>query len=72
MKIWIKEIHLKWKIKKTCHLKKRLSKKRILIINFDQVLYKLDINGNGTLVEKEKLISITQFDSPDNFERFRW
>ena len=35
-------------------------------------MYKLDINGFGQLVQKEKIISITQFDSADNFERFRW
>ena len=32
----------------------------------------MDINGNGQLIEKNKIISVTQFDSPDNFERFRW
>jgi 5'-3' exonuclease len=32
----------------------------------------MDMNGNGQLIHKEKIISITQFDSPDNFERFRW
>jgi hypothetical protein len=32
----------------------------------------MDINGNGNLIEKEKIIQITQFDSADNFERFRW
>ena len=30
------------------------------------------MNGNGNLVQKEKIISVTQFDSADNFERFRW
>ena len=37
-----------------------------------QILYKLDLNGNAQLIEKQKIISITQFDSADNFERFRW
>ena len=32
----------------------------------------MDLNGNGQLIQKEKIISITQFDSADNFERFRW
>ena len=30
------------------------------------------MNGQGQLIEKEKIIGITQFDSADNFERFRW
>ena len=37
-----------------------------------KIIYKLDMNGFGQLVQKEKIISITQFDSADNFERFRW
>lgn len=32
----------------------------------------MDINGNAQLIEKQKIISVTQFDSADNFERFRW
>jgi exonuclease-1 len=31
-------------------------------------MYKLDINGNGQLVEKEKILK-TEF---NQFERFRW
>lgn len=32
----------------------------------------MDLNGNAQLIEKQKIISVTQFDSADNFERFRW
>ena len=44
----------------------------LILFGCEKVLYKLDINGNAQLIEKSKIISITQFDSADNFERFRW
>lgn len=49
-----------------------LNKKRLSIKSKIKIIYKLDINGCGQLVQKEKIISITQFDSGNNFERFRW
>ena len=47
-------------------------KKISFLIIWDQIVYKLDMNGNGQMVQRDKIISITQFDSADNFERFRW
>ncbi|RNA40270.1 exonuclease 1-like [Brachionus plicatilis] len=44
----------------------------LILFGCEKIMYKLDINGFGQLVQKEKIISITQFDSADNFERFRW
>lgn len=44
----------------------------LILFGCEKVLYKLDLSGNGQLFQKEKIISITQFDSADNFERFRW
>ncbi|CAF0844666.1 unnamed protein product [Brachionus calyciflorus] len=44
----------------------------LILFGCEKVMYKLDINGFGQLIQKEKIISITQFDSADNFERFRW
>ncbi|CAF0732042.1 unnamed protein product [Didymodactylos carnosus] len=39
----------------------------------DLILYKLDLNGTGTLIEKTKLSLVTEFDDDINtFERFRW
>ncbi len=37
-----------------------------------KIMYKLDLNGNGNLLDLKKIDSITQFESADNFERFRW
>ncbi|CAF0761738.1 unnamed protein product [Didymodactylos carnosus] len=37
------------------------------------ILYKLDLNGTATLIEKSKLSLVTEFDDDINtFERFRW
>ncbi len=44
----------------------------LILFGCEKILYKMDINGNGQLIQKEKIISITQFDCADNFERFRW
>ena len=49
-----------------------LYKNRQFSNHLDQIIYKLDMNGNGQMVQRDKIISITQFDSADNFERFRW
>lgn len=37
-----------------------------------KILYKLDLNGNGSLLHKEKIDQVTQFESGDKFEKFRW
>lgn len=44
----------------------------LILFGCEKIFYKLDMNGDGQLVEKSKIISVTQFDSADNFERFRW
>ena len=44
----------------------------LILFGCEKILYKMDINGNGQLIEKEKIISVTRFDTADSFERFRW
>ena len=44
----------------------------LILFGCEKVIYTLKKNGNGQMVQRDKIISITQFDSADNFERFRW